>query len=112
MTIDGTTVTSPDAFDYEQGNWAHIAMVYDAEAATVSAFYNYEALIMDMPVQSPKGQGAYAFGAAIDGKRHFAGKMHNARIWDKVLSSSRLQANSLASLTGAEPNLLAYYPMN
>lgn len=112
VTIDGTTVTSPDAFDYEQGNWAHIAMVYDAEAATVSAFYNYEALIMDMPVQSPKGQGAYAFGAAIDGKRHFAGKMHNARIWDKVLSSSRLQANSLASLTGAEPNLLAYYPMN
>ena len=38
--------------------------------------------------------------------------MHGARIWDKVVTPARLQTNSLTMLSGAESNLIAYYPMS
>lgn len=104
------TIVSDKAFDYEQGTWAHVALVYNNEG-NVSAYYNYEQLISAAEVGEYNGEGAYVFGASVDGSGHFAGKMHGARIWDKVLTPARLQTNSLTMLSGAESNLIAYYPM-
>lgn len=105
------TIVSDKAFDYEQGTWAHVALVYNNEG-NVSAYYNYEQLISAAEVGEYNGEGAYVFGASVDGSGHFAGKMHGARIWDKVLTPARLQTNSLTMLSGAESNLIAYYPMS
>ena len=105
------TIVSDKAFDYEQGTWAHVALVYNNEG-NVSAYYNYEQLISAAEVGEYNGEGAYVFGAGVDGSGHFAGKMHGARIWDKVMTPARLQANSLTMLSGAESNLIAYYPMS
>lgn len=105
------TIVSDKAFDYEQGTWAHVALVYNNEG-NVSAYYNYEQLISAAEVGEYKGEGAYVFGASVDGSGHFAGKMHGARIWDKVMTPARLQTNSLTMLSGAESNLIAYYPMS
>ena len=105
------TIVSDKAFDYEQGTWAHVALVYNNEG-DVSAYYNYEQLISAAEVGEYNGEGAYVFGASVDGSGHFAGKMHGARIWDKVLTPARLQTNSLTMLSGAESNLIAYYPMS
>ena len=105
------TIVSDKAFDYEQGTWAHVALVYNNEG-NVSAYYNYEQLISAAEVGEYKGEGAYVFGASVDGSGHFAGRMHGARIWDKVLTPARLQTNSLTMLSGAESNLIAYYPMS
>lgn len=104
------TIVSDKAFDYEQGTWAHVALVYNNEG-DVSAYYNYEQLISAAEVGEYKGEGAYVFGASVDGSGHFAGRMHGARIWDKVMTPARLQTNSLTMLSGAESNLIAYYPM-
>lgn len=104
------TIVSDKAFDYEQGTWAHVALVYNNEG-DVSAYYNYEQLISAAEVGEYNGEGAYVFGASVDGSGHFAGKMHGARIWDKVMTPARLQTNSLTMLSGAESNLIAYYPM-
>lgn len=104
------TIVSDKAFDYEQGTWAHVALVYNNEG-NVSAYYNYEQLISAAEVGEYNGEGAYVFGASVDGSGHFAGRMHGARIWDKVLTPARLQTNSLTMLSGAESNLIAYYPM-
>lgn len=104
------TIVSDKAFDYEQGTWAHVALVYNNED-NVSAYYNYEQLISAAEVGEYNGEGAYVFGASVDGSGHFAGKMHGARIWDKVMTPARLQTNSLTMLSGAESNLIAYYPM-
>lgn len=104
------TIVSDKAFDYEQGTWAHVALVYNNEG-NVSAYYNYEQLISAAEVGEYNGEGAYVFGASVDGSGHFAGKMHGARIWDKVMTPARLQTNSLTMLSGAESNLIAYYPM-
>lgn len=105
------TIVSDKAFDYEQGTWAHVALVYNNEG-NVSAYYNYEQLISAAEVGEYNGEGAYVFGAGVDGSGHFAGKMHGARIWDKVMTPARLQTNSLTMLSGAESNLIAYYPMS
>ena len=111
VKVADKTIVSDKAFDYEQGTWAHVALVYNNEG-NVSAYYNYEQLISAAEVGEYNGEGAYVFGASVDGSGHFAGKMHGARIWDKVLTPARLQINSLTMLSGAESNLIAYYPMS
>ena len=110
VKVADKTIVSDKAFDYEQGTWAHVALVYNNEG-DVSAYYNYEQLISAAEVGEYNGEGAYVFGASVDGSGHFAGKMHGARIWDKVMTPARLQTNSLTMLSGAESNLIAYYPM-
>ena len=111
VKVADKTIVSDKAFDYEQGTWAHVALVYNNEG-NVSAYYNYEQLISAAEVGEYNGEGAYVFGASVDGSGHFAGKMHGARIWDKVVTPARLQTNSLTMLSGAESNLIAYYPMS
>lgn len=111
VKVADKTIVSDKAFDYEQGTWAHVALVYNNEG-NVSAYYNYKQLISAAEVGEYNGEGAYVFGASVDGSGHFAGKMHGARIWDKVLTPARLQTNSLTMLSGAESNLIAYYPMS
>lgn len=111
VKVADKTIISDKAFDYEQGTWAHVALVYNNEG-NVSAYYNYEQLISAAEVGEYNGEGAYVFGASVDGSGHFAGKMHGARIWDKVMTPARLQTNSLTMLSGAESNLIAYYPMS
>ena len=111
VKVADKTIISDRPFDYEQGTWAHVALVYNNEG-NVSAYYNYNQLISAAEVGEYNGEGTYVFGASVDGSGHFAGKMHGARIWDKVLTPARLQTNSLTMLSGAESNLIAYYPMS
>ena len=88
-----------------------MALVYD-KTGKVTAYYNFVEYISNAAVGTYAGEGSYTFGCNVNGSGNFAGKMHNARIWDKVLTSGRIQTNSLTLLSGAESNLLAYYPMN
>ncbi|WP_455586538.1 LamG-like jellyroll fold domain-containing protein [Bacteroides sp.] len=111
VRVGNTEIISTDAVPYEQGTWAHVALVYD-KAGKATAYYNFVEYITDAAVGMYAGEGSYAFGRNVNGGGNFAGKMHNARIWDKVLTSGRIQTNSLTLLSGAESNLLAYYPMN
>ena len=111
VKVGENIIVSQNPFDYEQGTWSHVALVYSNEGK-VSAYYNYKQLISDAIAGEYNGEGNYVFGASVDGTGHFAGKMHGARIWDKVMTPARLQTNSLTMLSGAESNLIAYYPMS
>lgn len=111
VKVGKSEVTSDEAVPYEQGTWAHVALVYHKDGR-VSAYYNYVEYISGANVGAYSGEGAYCFGGDIHGGHLFAGKMHNARIWDKAQTSGRLQTNSLTLFSGAESNLMAYYPMN
>lgn len=111
VKVGKSEVTSDETVPYEQGTWAHVALVYHKEGR-VSAYYNYVEYIAEAVVDIYSGEGAYCFGSDIKGGNLFAGKMHNARIWDKAQTSGRLQTGSMTMLSGAESNLMAYYPMN
>lgn len=103
-------LSAPVAF--EQGSWAHVALTYEAEGF-VSAYYNYKEVISNSKTEVYSGIGNFIVGKSIsnDGN-YFNGKVHNLRIWEKIITPGNLQINSLIQLAGIEPGLLGYYPMN
>ncbi|MBN1462146.1 MAG: T9SS type A sorting domain-containing protein [Paludibacteraceae bacterium] len=107
----GQTPANPN---YADGSWAHIAMIYDADSNKVSAYYNYTEVISRAPVTTPySGIGNFVLGKSIASESdNYAGKMHNVRVWEKQVTESNLQLNSLIQLAGIEQGLVAYYPMN
>ncbi|WP_243699169.1 LamG-like jellyroll fold domain-containing protein [Anseongella ginsenosidimutans] len=114
QVIAGTqTLKSEQPLAISPGEWAHLALVYHAADATVSAYYNFTEVIHAAPVPAYAGNGPFQLGRSISGAGNFFhGKMHETRIWTEALSAVRLQTNSLKRLSGAENGLLAYYPMN
>ncbi|MEG1838158.1 MAG: LamG-like jellyroll fold domain-containing protein [Bacteroidaceae bacterium] len=112
VKIGSNQIISTDAVTYKQGDWAHVAFVLNAKENKVSAYYNGTEYISGVSINTYAGEGNYLFGANINGGGNFAGKMDNARIWDKVVSLARIKADKYKLLSGAENNLLAYYPMN
>lgn len=107
-----TEILSANAVQYDQGNWAHVALVL-SKTGSVTAYYNFVEYMVNVETGAYTGTGTYVFGRSLStGNDLFAGKMHNARIWNKALTSGRLQTNSLTLLSGSESNLLSYYQMN
>lgn len=116
VTVGAKTITSDkslEQYGYQPGNWAHIALEYNAEDSTVSAFYNFQAVIHQAQVSAYHGMGPIIFGRSIHKEaNYFAGKIHEARIWTQLIPATVLQTNSLVHLSGYEDGLLAYYPIN
>lgn len=112
VKVGSTEIISQKSVPYDQGTWAHVAMVLGKDGH-VSAYYNFTEYISNTQAEAYTGEGNFVFGRSIATEsNYFAGKMHNARIWDTLLTSGRLQTNSLNLLSGTDNNLLAYYPMN
>lgn len=99
--------------EYKNGQWAHVAISYNAVAGTVSAFYNFEEVISNVAVGGYNGKGNFEFGRSISKQGNlFKGKIHEVRIWSKVLTGQELQINSMTRFSGSEEGLLGYYPLN
>ena len=111
VKVGNDEVVSSEAVNYEAGNWAHVALTLD-KSGKVSAYYNFVAVINNATVAPYTGEGTYAFGASVNGGGNFTGKMHGARIWNKIRTSGQIQTESLVTLSGVEANLLALYPMD
>lgn len=112
VTVGDVSFTSERPFDYKPGEWAHVAMVYNATSKTVSAYYNFVQVMQNAPVKLYAGVGPFNFGRSLKNGSYFAGRMHEARVWADTITSFTLQVNSLTQFSGAENKLLAYYPMN
>jgi hypothetical protein len=113
VTIGSKVIKSDKPLDYKQGEWAHVALVYNAAKNTVAAYYNFEEVIPNTTVATYDGIGHFEFGSSISRQgNYFAGKIHQAEIWSDALTPTAIQLNSLTQLSGTENNLLAYYPMN
>ena len=112
VRVGETEYTSQKAVPFEAGSWSHVALVFEKEGY-VTAYYNYEKYITQVETSAYTGIGNCVFGKSIaSDANYFAGKIHNARIWDKVLTAGRITTNSLNLLSGTENGLIAYYPMN
>ncbi|MDR2962842.1 MAG: T9SS type A sorting domain-containing protein [Bacteroidales bacterium] len=120
VKVGNTTVKSPKLGqtpanpNYADGSWAHVAMVYNANTNKVSAYYNFSEVISEAPVTaSYTGIGNVVLGKSIaENGGNYSGKMHNVRVWEKVVNERNIQLNSLLQLAGIEEGLMAYYPMN
>jgi hypothetical protein len=108
----GTSEILSEPVAFEQGSWAHVALTYEAEGF-VSAYYNYKEVISRSKTEVYSGIGNFVVGKSISNNgNYFNGKVHNLRIWEKIITPGNLQINSLNQLAGIEPGLMGYYPMN
>ena len=92
--------------------WQHVAMTYRATNQQLSVYFGGREVVTGVQTVPYSGVGPMIFGRSIRGGNYFAGQMHEARIWTKVVEMAYLIANSLRIYTGREAGLLAYYQMN
>lgn len=113
VKVGGTTVKSLAPIDFQNGEWEHLAVVYEhADQPAVTAYYNLKQVIGAVPVDPYSGTGNYVIAAGLNKDRFFKGKLNEFRIWTDALSMSMLNKNRGIVLSGAEANLQAYYPMS
>ncbi|MCK9561260.1 MAG: T9SS type A sorting domain-containing protein [Bacteroidales bacterium] len=112
LTIGNQEIVSAKPVPFDKGTWAHIAVTYDKEGY-VSALYNFTEFISRKSITPYSGTGIFAVGKSIStSNSYFEGKVHGLRIWNSLVSSGNLQTQSLTVLSGNEPGLQSYYPMN
>lgn len=110
-SVNGRTLRSTSAFVFDQGSWAHVAMVYTADGY-VSLYYNYQEVLAAEYMGAYRGIGNMTVGRDIDGQNPYAGQIDNLRVWETARSVSELQLNSLTKLSGNEVALMLYCPMD
>ena len=98
--------------DVKLDEWRHVAMTYRAANQQLSVYFGGQEVVTGVQTVPYSGVGQMIFGRSIRGGNYFAGQMHEARIWTKVVEMADLIANSLRIYTGREAGLLAYYRMN
>ena len=102
---------------YTPGEWVHVALVH--ENGQLRAYRNgvqAGALPSSKTIQPNTGAlpVLHLGGIIINASRNwsFDGQLDEVRLWSAVRTQSQIQQDMGQSLTGAEPNLKAYYRMS
>ena len=97
---------------FEAGQWYNIAAVIDYDAELVTLYLNFTEIGVEEIVSEFKCDGKVFLGSDCKGLNHFKGYMDDFRIWDKTMDFSDIKTTADRCLSGAEPSLIAYYPMD
>lgn len=109
----GTQTYTSDVVDFKEGNWSHIMVAYSAENNMLLAYYNFDNIVLnEQNVPVYEGVGVFQFGRSANGGNYYKGNMHDFRLWDAFVSVEDIKENNLKVLSGLEPSLMLYYPMN
>lgn len=110
--LNGKQIISENVAKWEKSSWNHVALVYNNETQTVTAYVNFVAVIINANVDAYSGVGVVEVGRDVASQSgNFRGKVDQFRIWNDVRSSSTIQVNSTSQLSGNDLNLIAYYDM-
>lgn len=113
VKIGGKKIVSEEAGEWEKSSWNHVALVYDNEQNSATAYVNYVPVISNVTVPAYTGNGVVEVGRSVSSRSdYFNGKVDQFRIWNDKRSSSTIQANSAKQLSGNDVNLVAYYEMD
>jgi len=91
--------------------WYHVSFSYERATRRQSIFINGELDKSEGNRNQFQGTGALKIGSSLGGN-YFKGCIAELRIWNKALTAAQIQAYRYQRLTGKEPNLIAYYPLN
>lgn len=97
------------------GNWHHVAVVYDPVSAnTVSLYVDG---ILDIAGNFTVGVNTtntvpMRIGRRVDAARNFEGSIDEVRVWDVALSQAQLQASMNNEVCTQQSALKAYYNLN
>ena len=98
--------------DLKVNEWAHVAAVVNNSNKTVELYYNADADAPQVLKNSYKGIGNIEIGRSINQDKYYLGKMHELRLWEKAKTKAKVKSEHLSILSGMEPALVNYYPMN
>ena len=113
--INGQTFATKNPLTF--GGFRQVALTIDAETHQV-CFYQGNQLLESTAGEAPDYNGmapllfggtSVKYGEVTD---PYVGNMLEARLWNTVLTPSELSQFGFKRLTGYEPGLLDYYPMN
>ena len=115
----------PEGARLPSEQWAHIAVVLDGEANTVTLYQDGVQLAqetMDSDIKEidftetytgNEGQQRFYLGRAYSNVRDFNGKMSEVRIWNKALTSEEINAaNHFYTVPADSEGLVAYWKMD
>lgn len=113
VTVGKTTLRAHEPVDKElKGQWQHVAVVYEnQDIPRVTGYVDLKEVLPPTKVDAYTGIGCYVIGCGLDNSRYFHGKLNEFRIWTTPVTLALLNKNRGKMLSGAEANLLNYYPM-
>ncbi len=94
-----------------RGAWNHWAFSKDASKESMKIFLNGELWHENDPSVDKKSQKMIDI-SDFNLAGHWPGQLAELRIWNVALSDAEIEINSKITLTGNEPGLVAYYPIN
>lgn len=103
-----------------RGRWTHWAFVKDAGAGEMRIYVDGKLWAKNDPKatdggprhQPVSGISQAALGGFPNQRPNWHGQLCELRIWNVALGEREIEANSVLTLSGAEPGLSAYYPLN
>jgi hypothetical protein len=103
-----------------RGHWTHWAFVKDGDAGVMRVYANGALVCSNDPKAKDGVALRQAIGrvarAAIGGfpgeKNGWDGQLAELRVWGTNLGAREIEANCVLPVSGNEPGLIAYYPMN
>ncbi|HEY3266616.1 MAG TPA: LamG-like jellyroll fold domain-containing protein [Armatimonadota bacterium] len=109
LSTDGRLAYTPPASIL--GSWQHYAFVASQSGAYMRIYRNgiLEAAKTKM---TPFIPDASALRIGAGGADYTGGTMEEFRVWNVARTQAQIQASMNRTLTGAEPGLIAYYPMD
>jgi hypothetical protein len=97
------------------GQWHHVAVVYDPLATNQYALYVDGVLDVQgnltVPTNTVLGT-PISIGKRVDGAKYFEGTIDEVRVWDVAKTAAQLNASKNIEFCGATSNLIAYYKFN
>ncbi|MBV8611957.1 MAG: hypothetical protein JO034_31510, partial [Singulisphaera sp.] len=96
-----------------KGSWAHWAFVKDVAKQEMSIYRNGALWLRAGGKARPLAEGRNAnIGAFVDGTRKWSGRLAEFRIWDRARTEEEVRADRGRRLTGQEPGLVGYWPLD
>jgi len=109
---DSRNYVELDSVLNEKGVWYHIATTFDGTNYRLyvngEEVYNYLGCAGKEPYPTP----VKYIGGAREGAGRFMGRMDEVRMWDYARTQEEIQETMNEELTGNEPGLVVYYPMD
>ena len=97
------------------GNWHHIAITYDNNAATKFKMYidgMLETSQNTTVAVNTSATGGFQIGRRNDAINYFDGIIDEVRVWNVVRTQTEIQAAMNSEFCNLPPNLVAYYKFN
>lgn len=116
IKVDDVTITSAKPCSEEdlQANvWCNIALTFNGETSTVSAYCNGTPYILDAKINPYSATGPIDIGRSMRSENEwFHGDIASLRIWRATLNGAQIMEYSQRQLSGREPGLMSSYSID